>query len=212
MTLRFVCPHCGKKLKVAEQYAGRRLDCPRCGGSVEAPVAEIETPTPESSGAERHGKQAIGEPDEALSFTRGRQIDDEMDMTPMIDCVFLLLIFFLVTSAFALQKSLQMPPPDAQQSAAPTRTITELEEDDDYVIVRIDHDNTVWVDESEAPSEQELLSQLRTARRGIGGRKPPTSLLVLAHGEAWHEIVVRALDAGSAVGMEHVRLATAEEE
>jgi biopolymer transport protein ExbD len=210
VTLRFVCPHCDKKLKIGEQFAGRRFDCPRCGGVVEAPGSDGQVRS--SAGHGRYEKRPLPEPDDDLIFVRGRQIDDEMDMTPMIDCVFLLLIFFLVTSAFALQKSLQMPPPDAEQSAAPNRTVSEIDEDDDYVIVRIDGDNTVWVDDSEAPSEQELLSQLRNLRRAAGGRKPPTSLLVLADGDAWHETVVRALDAGSAVGMEHVRLATSEEE
>ncbi|MBI3469577.1 MAG: biopolymer transporter ExbD [Planctomycetes bacterium] len=209
MTLRFVCPSCGKRLKTAEQLAGRQINCPRCGTAVEVPEAEDRR---ESESPAPGGDQAVvAEPEDALTFSSGRRIDDEMDMTPMIDCVFLLLIFFLVTSAFALQKSLLMPQPDAEQSAAPNRTITEIEEDDDYVIVRIDGENTVWVNDSEAPSDQELLSQLRAARRGIAGQRPPTSLLVLAAGDAWHETVVRALDAGSAVGMEHVRLATEEE-
>jgi biopolymer transport protein ExbD len=209
MTLRFVCPQCGKRLKTTEELAGRQINCPRCGTRVEVPQLEDRAESDSPAPADR---AVVAEAEDALVFSSGRRIDDEMDMTPMIDCVFLLLIFFLVTSTFALQKSLLMPQPDVEQSAAPNRTIAEIEEDDDYVIVRIDGENTVWVNDSEAPSEQELLSQLRAARRGIAGQRPPTSLLVLANGDAWHETVVRALDAGSAVGMEHVRLATEEEE
>jgi biopolymer transport protein ExbD len=137
---------------------------------------------------------------------------EEMDMTPMVDVTFLLLIFFMVTAAFSLQKSIEVPPPDQAQSAAQARTIEEIEQDDDYVIVRIDRDSTVWVEDSEATSEQDLLVRLREARQGLpGSTRGPSSLLVLADGDCRHETVVMVLDAGNAVGMEHVRLATADE-
>jgi biopolymer transport protein ExbD len=132
----------------------------------------------------------------------------------MIDCVFLLLIFFLVTASFALQKSKEMPNPDKQEESKQARTYEEIEQDDDYVIVRIDRDSTVWVNDSEAPSEQDLLVKLREARQGPPGStsKGPSKLLVLADGDARHETVVMVLDAGNAVGMESVRLADVDEE
>ena len=54
-----------------------------------------------------------------------------------------------------------------------------------------------------------MLSILREEREGLSGSdsKGPSSLLVLADGDALHETVIMALDAGSAVGMENVRLA-----
>jgi len=135
-------------------------------------------------------------------------------MTPMIDCVFLLLIFFLVTASFALQKSIEIPSPEPQEQSAKARTVEEIEADPDYVVVRIDKDNTVWVNDSEAPSEQDLLVKLREARETPlkEGGKGPTSLLVLADGEAWHEIVVRVLDAGNDVGIQNIRLGSGGEE
>lgn len=150
----------------------------------------------------------------AVCFRRERASENEVDMTPMIDCVFLLLIFFLVTAAFSLQKSLEMPTPEKQDKSARAKTLEELMADDDLVIVRIDRDNTVWVNDAEAPSEQDLWVKLRQAREEKPGSSlpGPSSLLVLADGEARHETVVMALDAGSAVGMENVRLATVDEE
>jgi len=148
--------------------------------------------------------------DAVLRFNRKSEVDEDVDMTPMIDCVFLLLIFFLVTASFALQKALEIPPPEQREKDAVSRSIEDVESDDDYVIVRIDPDNTIWVNDSEAPSEQDLLLKLREARQpasGSGGTGP-TNLLVLADADAQHEFVVRALDAGNAVGMEHIRLAT----
>ena len=150
------------------------------------------------------------------SFAFGRrrlESDDELDMTPMVDVTFLLLIFFMMTAAFALQKSIEMPTPDRQEEAAQQRTIEDFEEED-YIIVRIDSDDTVWVEDAEAPSEQDLLSRLRELRRGEGasGSRPANSMLVLASGDARHEVVVRVLDAGHAVNMENVRLATVDDD
>jgi len=143
---------------------------------------------------------------------RGDPTDDDLDMTPMVDVTFLLLIFFMVTAAFSLQKSLEVPPPDKQEGATQSPTIEEVQQDDDYVIVRIDADNSVWVNDSEAPSEQEVLVKLREAQQGGFGGAGPSSLLVLADGDCHHETVVMVLDVGNAVGMEHIRLATVDEE
>ncbi|MHB1037178.1 MAG: ExbD/TolR family protein [Pirellulales bacterium] len=158
------------------------------------------------------------EPEETVApvrFGAGADGDEELiDMTPMIDMTFLLLIFFMITAAFSLQKSIEVPTPDRREKTSQARTLEQVEADDDYVIVRIDKDDTVWVNDSEAPSEQELLVKLREARQGPPGSssKGPSSLLVLADGDARHETVVRALDAGNAVGMENVRLATVDED
>jgi biopolymer transport protein ExbD len=215
MTIRFTCTNCQKVLKTADTNAGGTFTCPRCGqrgvvpqaGSEGMPLSVLREPSePE---AERGGGEF-----EPVRFSVKREEDEGLDMTPMVDMTFLLLIFFMVTASFALQKSLEVPPPDKQESATQARTVEEIEMDDDYVIIRIDRDNTVWVNDSEAPSPQEVLVKLREAREApVGsGSQGPTSLLVLADGEARHETVVMALDAGSSVGMENVRLATVDEE
>jgi len=151
-------------------------------------------------------------PDRIVVRRKSAEPEELMDMTPMVDVVFLLLIFFMVTAAFALQKSIEVPPPDTSDSVAQTRTIEDLEDDDDFVIIRIDGDNTIWVDGAEAPSTQEMLSMLRRAREGDGTGHGPSSLLVTADPDARYEFVIMALDAGTAVGMDSVRLGNISED
>ncbi len=153
--------------------------------------------------------------EEPQGITRKGEIEEtEMDMTPMVDVTFLLLIFFMVTAAFTLQKSIQVPKPNDDEASA---EVVEQEEDDgDQVTVLVDEFNTFHVTtidwEEEAPSVQDLLRQLRLARDGDSTGKIPTVLLVEANGEAKHEKVVAALDAGSDTGFEEVLLATVESE
>lgn len=143
-----------------------------------------------------------------------RGYDDEMDMTPMVDVTFLLLIFFMVTSAFEMQKSFEMPTPTSDQASTQAKTLEDYEQDPDYVTVRIDEFNTFYVasasanEEEEATSAQDLLIQLRQARNTEGARA--SRMLILANGEAVHERVMQAIDAGNEVGLEDVKLVTVE--
>ena len=154
--------------------------------------------------------------DEPIVFRVEDRLEDaEMDMTPMVDVTFLLLIFFMVTAAFSLQKSIEIPNPDQQQPSTQVRT-QDIDENPDFVTVRVDPYNTyrvITVDwDREAPSEQELLIKLREARQGGTMNRVPTKLLVQAHEEALHERVVAVLDAGTEVGMEEVQLMTIQED
>ncbi len=154
--------------------------------------------------------------DPPVQFRHGsNRSEPEMDMTPMVDVTFLLLIFFMVTAAFTMQKSFQVPTPKQDQTSTNTKTIEDFEENSDYVIVRVDEYNTFhvaaasWDEEEEAPSSQDLLIKLRKAR---GSETGATRLLVMASGEADHGKVVTAMDAGNEVGMEEVKLVTVEDE
>lgn len=208
--LRFRCHHCHSRLKIAAEYIGQRIDCPKCGGQVLVPDARQSHVVTDISALSEVGESAGEAP---IRFEKPASGEDEgPDMTPMVDVVFQLLIFFMVTAAFAKQKSLQVPTPDQQQTAQQARTLREFEEDNNFVIIKIDSENVIWVDNEEAPSQQELLSRLRDAHTGKDGAIGATNLLVLASPEARHEKVIMALDAGNAVGMQQVRLAQMNED
>jgi biopolymer transport protein ExbD len=129
----------------------------------------------------------------------------------MVDVTFLLLIFFMVTAAFALQKALEVPP--MQQDESQVQTVDDLEKD--AIVVRVDGDNVFWIsaslwpEEQRATSVQEMLIKLREAREEK--QSGPARMLVQANGDARHEFVVAALDAGTGVGMEEIQLMSYEE-
>ncbi len=141
----------------------------------------------------------------------------EMDMTPMVDVTFLLLIFFMVTAAFAMQKSFRIPTPRSDQPNPAARTLEDFQNDPTYVVVRVDEYNTFhlsaaeWPEEIEAPSPQDLIVQLRKARSAGSCGPGASHMLLVCHGDAHHERVVQAIDAGNEVGMEDVKIMTTEE-
>ena len=98
-----------------------------------------------------------------------------------------------------------------------TRVLSVQREDD---IWKIETNNGEYTSEhlivatgrEKAPGKHDLLRKLRRARDEAPPDQIPSKLLVKAHGDATHERVVMALDAGAEVGMEQVQLMTVEED
>jgi biopolymer transport protein ExbD len=135
--------------------------------------------------------------------------EELIDMTAMVDIVFFLLIFFLVTSMKAIDSTIPMPAPDPQKAAArESRSLSELESDNEYITVHIDRRDTISVEGAEIHNDRDLLLKLRDLRTS-GNR--PEKLLVIGHSEASHGTAVMVLDAGREVGIQQVRLAVADE-
>jgi biopolymer transport protein ExbD len=144
-----------------------------------------------------------------MSGHKKMAVEDLVDMTAMVDIVFFVLIFFMVTSMEGVYSSIDMPSPDPQKMASSgKKSVSDFESDKEYVIVRIDKDNTLWLNDSEVSGEQELLVKLREIRQGASA---PNRMLVLGNSDATHGNVVMVLDAGSDAGMEDVQLAVDDE-
>ena len=136
--------------------------------------------------------------------------EDDLDMTPMVDVTFLLLIFFMVTASFSLQKSIEQPPP---QTDEPSDIVQEEDPDKDYVTVLIDQNNTFYVtsrdeDEVECPSEREMWTRVKEAKNlsNVG------RMIIRSHVDSMHKKVISAWDAGVVAGIEKISIETTEEE
>jgi biopolymer transport protein ExbD len=139
-----------------------------------------------------------------MSATKRLAIEDLVDMTAMVDIVFFVLIFFMVTSMEGVYASINMPSPDTQKTAGKSRRSAQMDSEKESIIIRIDRDNTVWLNDSEVPSEQELLIRLRALRQGGAG---PSRMTVLGNSEAKHGTLVMVLDAGYEAGIQDIQLA-----
>lgn len=152
------------------------------------------------------------DPDPGIDFGAGKSIpEDELDMTPMVDVTFLLLIFFMVTASFTLRKSFEQA--HSQVDDPSTNVVDENEDEDDFVEVIIDQTNTFYIrtrdtEEIEAPSEWEMRDVLREAKESAGAKR----LVIRAHVDALHSKVVKVMDTGNQVGMEKIETVVTEED
>lgn len=115
-----------------------------------------------------------------------------MDMTPMVDVTFLLLIFFMVTASFTFQAAMDFRPKASDEAS--TRTINQVDQPP-FVTVAITAHNEFrvmthdgWVDAPNRHELQLLLSEARTKRLN------PEKLLIVAHADCLHQSVVQAMD------------------
>ena len=148
--------------------------------------------------------------DDDKVLPKGNRPEQEMDMTPMVDVTFLLLIFFMVTAAFSLQKSIEMP---RQQTDAPSTSVVEEESEDlDMVEVQVDESGTFLVMapewERETPGKQNLLTALKEA---ISAHSDGMRLVIKVHEMAKLRALVDAMDAGTIAGYAELEVTQVEE-
>lgn len=190
-------------------------DVPAAPPVMGAPVARPAGPRPPSppGGGSTLEEEAKNPQDFRVPKSKRVPQESDMDMTPMVDCVFQLLIFFMLTASFAVQKSLLIPKPTVDEG---TSTQEPKDENLEALTVRIDPQGHFFIsggsleDESEASARVELIMKLKQARAVASG-PIPNKLMVLAHGDALHERVVEAIDAANDVGLEEIGLKTVED-
>lgn len=128
--------------------------------------------------------------------------DDEMDLTPMVDVTFQLLIFFMVTASFALQKSIQVPTPDPDKKGA-TQQLQILEDlEGSSIRVQIDAANVITIDDEPLADPARLADALKDKMR----KEQKTEILISAHAAALHRSVISVIDAANHIGMQKIRL------
>lgn len=127
--------------------------------------------------------------------------EPEINLTSLIDVVFLLLIFFMVSTTFDRQSLLRLDLPEA--ATAETEAIPELIE----IIIteggQIFVADQLLVDANRMALEAALIAQLR--------ERPAAPVIIRADAEASHRQVVLALDASAAVGVRRVGIAAIQE-
>lgn len=135
----------------------------------------------------------------------------EIQMTPMIDCVFLLLIFFMVTSTFYRQEaeiSFALPGVAEQSEVVeiPDEQIIEITEDGRVFLNDLQYDRP---DDSEMP---ELLKTLVRFKQAADANKVPAMVTIAPAAKVKHQRVVDVLNACAAAQIANVTFAVEEED
>ena len=120
----------------------------------------------------------------------------EINITPMLDIVFIMLIFFIVTTSFVTEQGLEVSRP----STAPPK---EVKQDKGPIVVKIDSSSLISV-QGRVLEPRAVEANLERQK----AEKPDSPLIIAAHPAADTEALVTILDAARAVDIESVSVAT----
>ncbi len=127
--------------------------------------------------------------------------EPEINLTSLIDVVFLLLIFFMVSTTFERQALLRLDLPEA--ATAQTESIPNL------VDLVITDDGRLFIDDAMLADDRRATVQAAIAQ--AFSANPEATLVLRADAEAPHRLVVRVLDAAAAEGIRRLSIAAVEE-
>ncbi|MFU8830795.1 MAG: ExbD/TolR family protein [Wenzhouxiangella sp.] len=129
------------------------------------------------------------------------QEEPEINLTSLIDVVFLLLIFFMVSTTFERHSLLRLDLPEA--ATAETETLPNVIE------LVITDDGRMFIDDSMLADDRRATVQAAIVESFADN--PDATLVIRADAEAPHRLVVRALDAAAAEGIRRLTIAAVEE-
>jgi biopolymer transport protein ExbD len=125
----------------------------------------------------------------------------DINLTPLIDVVFLLLIFFMVTTTFDRHAKLKVELPEASAKM-------QQQQQEKPVVLAIDAKGNYFIDDRQLVNTK--LETLKIALQKSVADKKDVSLVLRADASTPHQAVVRAMDAASQLGLTRLSIATIE--
>jgi biopolymer transport protein ExbD len=119
----------------------------------------------------------------------------EINLTPMLDVVFIMLIFFIVTAVFVKEPGAEVTRPEAFTAFTP---------ESGSIFVAVTSSNEIWIDGRAVPPEG-----VRAAIERIAAENPEGGVVIQADNEAYNEYVITVMDAAKAAGVTEITLAAA---
>lgn len=125
-----------------------------------------------------------------------RVVEDEessIDMTPMLDIVFILLIFFVVTASFVKETGIEINRPEAS-TATPKETAN--------IKIAIDATDTIWIDKRQVDERS-----VRPVLERLHIENPQGALIIQADRRSTNDKLVSVMDAARNAGIRSISIA-----
>ena len=120
--------------------------------------------------------------------------ENEINLTPMLDVVFIMLIFFIVTASFIKESGIDVNRPDAP--------VTESKPEDANILVLINANDEIWIDRR--------LIDPRAVRANIErmhAENPEGSVVIQANNKSSNKILVEVMDSARLAGVYSISIA-----
>ena len=117
----------------------------------------------------------------------------EINLTPMLDIVFIMLIFFIVTATFVRESGIDVvKPPDSKVQKQSKKSI----------LVRIDENGLVWVDRRRVD-----IRAVRANIERLHAERPEAPVVIQSDKKSKTGILVQIMDASRLAGVSNISLA-----
>lgn len=133
-----------------------------------------------------------------MKFKRSTAEELELNLTPLIDVVFLLLIFFMVSTTFQKESEISLQLPKATEN--------EVASSAERIEVVINAAGKYFVDDQEV-IKSDLIS-LQNALFKVSNGQRDIPLTIRADAQVPHQSVITAMDAAGQLGMLKITIAT----
>ena len=135
-----------------------------------------------------------------MKFRRQRREELSVNLTPLIDVVFLLLIFFMVSTTFTRETQLSIDLPEAQGEVKNTQ--------ERQIEILVDEAGSYRVNGQGLVDTS--MRTLQAAIYKISAGDTTLPMIITADAQAAHQDVVRAMDAAGQMGFVHLSITTRE--
>ena len=129
----------------------------------------------------------------ALSNINTEEEESSIDLTPMLDVVFIMLIFFIVTASFVKESGIDVNRPDAETAQKKERA---------NVLVAIDERNQIWIEKRQIDPRA-----VRANIERLHAENPQGSVVIQADKNSKNERLVQVMDAARQAGVFNVSIA-----
>ena len=118
----------------------------------------------------------------------------EIDLTPMLDIVFIMLIFFIVTSTFIKEPGVDIVRPDAEKTAD-VKTVS--------VLIAITNDNRIFIDKKEVD-----LRAVKLTVEGMLAENPKDDIVIQGDKESDAGMLLKVMEAVREAGAPATKIST----
>lgn len=135
-----------------------------------------------------------------MNIHPARHNQPEINLTPLIDVVFLLLIFFMVSASFTHESALKVDLPKA--------TIHSAEQRGTPLHIEIDKDGKIAINDQRLTNSRPVT--LMAAMKAAAGNRKQPQVIISADAKTDYQSIVTAMDVAQQLGFERLSLVTAQ--
>ena len=119
--------------------------------------------------------------------------EDDVNLTPMLDVVFIMLIFFIVTASFVKESGMDINRPDAA---------TAVKKERGNILVAITPSGQIWIDRRQVD-----VRAVRANIERLHAENPQGAVVIQADRDSKNGLLVEVMDAAKLAGVENISIA-----